>query len=149
MSVVRQKQTSELVPLREVMTRMFDSSFLPGEWFFTRESDGEMTPLDMYEEKDKLVVKASVPAVKPEDISVQVKGNLLTISGETKEETEAREATFYRHERRYGRFERAVTLPYEVPADKVDAVCKDGILTLTMPKQVKTEPKETKIKVRS
>jgi len=149
MSLILEKPDRGFVTLRDAMSRMFDSSFLLDASMLPWRFDGQVIPVDVYEEKDKLVVKASVPTMKPEEINVEVEGNLLTISGESKVESEKKEATYYRRERRYGRFERMVALPYEVAADKVEALCKDGILTVTMPKTSKKQGKETKIKVKT
>lgn len=90
--------------------------------------------LEVIDENENLVVRAEMPGLKSNDIDVSVQGNVLTISGQKKEETEKKERTYYFAERQYGSFQRQVTLPAEVDAEKVEASYKDGVLTLTLPK---------------
>lgn len=93
--------------------------------------------LDLSETETAVEVKMDVPGIKPEDIEIQVRGNLLTISGKTQEEKEEKGREFHRIERRSGSFSRSVTLPCDVVGAKAKAEYKDGVLMLTMPK---TEP---------
>lgn len=90
--------------------------------------------LDMSETETAVEVKMDVPGLKPEDIEIQVRGNLLTISGKTHEEKEEKGREFHRVERHQGSFSRSVTLPCEVVGAKANAEYKNGVLTLTMPK---------------
>lgn len=93
--------------------------------------------LDLSETEATVEVKMDVPGIKPEDIEIQVRGNLLTISGKTQEEKEEKGREFHRIERHSGSFSRSVTLPCDVVGAKAKAEYKNGVLTLTMPK---TEP---------
>lgn len=103
--------------------------------------------LDLSETEAAVEVKMDVPGLKPEDIEIQVRGNLLTISGKTKEEKEEKGREYHRIERRQGEFSRSVTLPCDVVGTKAKAEYKNGVLTLTMPK---TEPVHTqKIEVKA
>ncbi len=102
--------------------------------------------LDVAEREDAVVVKAEVPGVKPDDIDISVHGNTLTISGHKKEETDKSEGDYYHVERRRGEFRRSVTLATDVDADKIDATCKDGVLTITLPKAEQAKPKKIKVK---
>lgn len=108
---------------------------------------GYAPSLDVSETDTTLEVKMDVPGVKPDDIDVQLSGNLLTISGKRAEEKEEKGKTFHRVERSYGSFSRSVTLPCDVKDDKVDAQIHDGILRVTLQKS--EEAKTRKIKVRS
>lgn len=93
--------------------------------------------LDLSETEASVEVKMDVPGFKPEEIEIQVRGNLLTISGKTKEEKEEKGREYHRIERHQGEFSRSVTLPCDVVGAKAKAEYKNGVLTLTMPK---TEP---------
>ena len=93
--------------------------------------------LDLSETETAVEVKMDVPGLKPEDIEIQVRGNLLTICGKTSEEKEEKGREFHRIERHQGAFSRSVTLPCDVVGAKANAEYKNGVLTLTMPK---TEP---------
>lgn len=93
--------------------------------------------LDLSETETAVEVKLDVPGFKPEAIDIQVRGNLLVISGKKEEEKEEKDREYHRVERRQGSFTRSVTLPCEVVSAKAKADYKSGVLTLTMPK---TEP---------
>ncbi|MGA2266423.1 MAG: Hsp20/alpha crystallin family protein [Phycisphaerae bacterium] len=98
-------------------------------------TDGEWMPaLDVAERQDSIVVRAEVPGLRSEDINVSVEGRTLMISGEKKDQTEDKGETYYRSERRYGGFRREVLLPTDVNAEKIEAVCHEGVLTITLPK---------------
>jgi HSP20 family protein len=103
--------------------------------------------LDVYEEKDDVVVKAELPGLSKEDIEVNLTGSTLTIKGEKKKEEEVKEKDYYRRERSYGSFTRSLELPSEVKADQVSASFKNGVLEIRMPKTEEAKKKEIKVKV--
>jgi len=95
----------------------------------------EVVPaLDLSETESDVEVKMDVPGFKPEEIDIQVRGNLLTVSGSNKEEKEEKGREYHRIERRQGSFSRSVTLPCEVVGAKAKAEYKSGVLRLTLPK---------------
>ena len=98
-------------------------------------------PLDAVEEGDNLVLRASVPGVKPEDIEVTIEDGVLSIKTESKEETEGKEGGYLMRERRSGSFHRSVRLPESVDPDKAESGYENGVLTITLPK---TEAKKAK-----
>ena len=102
--------------------------------------------IDVAENEDAVVVNAEVPGCKAEDIEISVQGKILTISGEKKQEQEKKEKGYYHVERSYGSFRRELNLSSDVDPDKIDAVCKEGVLTLTLPKVEKAKPIKVKIK---
>jgi HSP20 family protein len=102
--------------------------------------------LDVAETEKSLEIHMDLPGVTAKDIDIQVNGNLLTISGERKEEKEEKGKTFHRVERSYGSFSRTVTLPCDVNENEVAAEYKDGVLTIKLPKT--EESKAHKIKVK-
>ncbi|MGC3957701.1 MAG: Hsp20/alpha crystallin family protein [Verrucomicrobiota bacterium] len=135
-----------LSDLRDEIDRLFESPLTE----LTRTSNllsGWAPALDVYEDKDNYVVKAEVPGLKKEDIIVSLQDGTLSISGERKSETKHEEASVYRTERSFGRFQRTVALPTAVEADKVKAAYKDGILTITVPKAEEAKPKQIKVSV--
>lgn len=97
--------------------------------------------LDVLEDKDNYFILAELPGLKREDIKVSLEDGTLTISGERKVETLSEDTSVHRVERFSGRFERSVTLPATVSADKVKATYTDGVLTLTLPKTEQAKPK--------
>ena len=91
-------------------------------------------PLDVVQEGDNIVVKASVPGVKPEDIDVSIENDVLTIKGQTKEEREHQEGNYLMRERRAGSFYRALRLPDTVDSDNAQPHYENGVLSITFPR---------------
>lgn len=102
--------------------------------------------IDIAEEEDAIIVRAEVPGCKAEDVDISVYGNTLTISGEKKLSEEKKEKGYYHMESSYGSFRRELTLPTDVDRDKVDAVCKDGVLSIKLPKAEKAKAVKAKVK---
>jgi len=104
--------------------------------------------VDIEEEADKYVIKADLPGVDKDDIEVKLENGVLSIRGEKKTEKETGKGTKqHRTERFHGTFARSFTLPEAVKADQVDASYKDGVLSLTIPKQEESKPQSIEIKV--
>jgi HSP20 family protein len=103
--------------------------------------------VDLFEERDDIVVKAELPGMDKDNIQVNLTDHTLTIKGEKKKEEEEKEENYYRSERSYGSFVRTLELPREVHAEKVKASFKNGILEVRMPKTEEAKAKEIKVKV--
>ena len=96
---------------------------------------GDWAPsMDISETKDSLIARVEVPGMEQRDIQISLQESLLTIKGEKKQEKEEKEERYHRVERVYGAFTRTVRLPVAVDASKVTAICKNGLLTVTLPK---------------
>jgi HSP20 family protein len=136
----------QLSTLREEINRLFDSPF--GELTRRMELFNGWSPtLDLYEDKDNLIVKAELPGLKREEIDISVHDGTLTISGERNYEEQKDDAETYRSERFFGRFHRTLTLPKPVESDQAKASYKDGILTVTLPKTEEAKPKQIQVNV--
>ncbi|MDP1562193.1 MAG: Hsp20/alpha crystallin family protein [Pirellulaceae bacterium] len=101
--------------------------------------------VDLSETADSLQLRMDVPGIQAEEIDIQVSGDTVRISGEHKEDKEEKGKTFHRIERRCGSFARALTLPTAVKADQVTAECKDGVLTITLPKSEVAKTQKVKV----
>lgn len=101
--------------------------------------------LDLYEDKDNILVKAEVPGMRKEDIEISLHENTLTIAGERKNEKKYEGSKTAREERFYGRFQRSFVLPKTVDAGKVKASYQDGILTVTLPKTAESKPRQIQV----
>jgi HSP20 family protein len=135
-----------LTDLRDEIDRLFELPLT--EMSRTSRLFSGWTPaLDLFEEKDNLVVKVELPGMKREDIDVSLHDGSLSISGERKGEEKYQDADVYRTERFVGRFQRTVALPTPVASDKVKAQYKDGILTITLPKTEEAKPKRIDVNV--
>jgi HSP20 family protein len=117
------------------------------DWWRRRELVPRQPAVEITEEKELVTVKAEIPGLKKEEIHVNLSDNLLTISGERKEEREKQEKGYYYSERSYGSFSRAIQLPAEVKSDKVSASFKDGVLEVKLPKTEQAKQREVAIKV--
>ena len=145
--MVRWEPWRDLVGLRAAMDRLFDESFVqPGS--LAQRAAADTLAVDMYETDEAVVIEAAIPGVKAEDVEVSLSGDVCTIRGETRRENEVKEDNFFRRERYYGSFCRSLSLPVRVVADKADAVFKDGVLTLTLPKAEEARAKTIKVKAR-
>ena len=119
----------------------------PSLW--SRDSGRELVApaLDIYEEKDDIVVKAELPGMTKDDIKVDISDTHLTLKGEKKKEEKIEEEDYFACERSYGAFQRSVELPKNVQADKVKASFKNGILEIRLPKSEEAKTKEIKVKI--
>ncbi len=133
--------------LRSEFDRLFDD-FL-GERFPMRWGNGkEFVPAtDLRETEEAYIVETEIPGMKQNEIEVKVQEDFLTISAERKQEKEDKTKGYHRSERYFGRMERQVALPTSVDASKVDAAYKDGVLTVTLPKQPGAKAKTVNVKV--
>ncbi len=140
------RERKELDTFRREMDRIFER-FLSWSPF-----EREVTVLSWYPSVDvsetptDVIVKAEIPGVDPKDIEVTLCGDTLTIKGERKKEEEHKDENYHRIERSYGAFTRTISLPAEVDQDKAEAVYKDGILKLTLPKLKAEAAKKVEIK---
>lgn len=108
---------------------------------------GAFTPaVDVIETDGAYMVKAELAGVKPEEIDVSVKENVLTLKGERKEEHEETKEGYRRMERSYGSFMRSFTLPQGTDTSRIEANSENGVLTLTIPKVVEAEAKKVEVK---
>ncbi len=135
-----------LSDLRDEIDRLFEAP-LAELTQGTQLLSGWNPALDVYQDKDNLYVKVEVPGMKKEDIDISLHDGVLSISGERKSEEKHEDSEVYRSERFFGRFQRSITLPAPVSADKVKAQYKEGILTVTLPKTEEAKPKHIDINV--
>jgi HSP20 family protein len=103
--------------------------------------------VDIYEDKDKVVLKLEVPGIDQKDLHVTVEDNTLTVKGERKFEGEEKQENFHRIERTYGSFYRAFTLPPTVDTANIGADYKAGVLKLELKKKPEAQPKQIEVKI--
>jgi HSP20 family protein len=140
---------------RREMDRLFDDFFAPageGRSFGApaQAATALLRPsIDVEETEQSYVVSAELPGLTKQDIELNLRENALTISGEKRAERNEEKAGRRYAERSYGRFERTIPFPTEVDADHVDASFRNGVLTVTLPKNEKARDKTRRIEVRS
>ena len=147
MAIERWHPLTDLMSLRQAMDRLFEDSFVRPSRFLTLGETAEPA-LEVYQTPDEVVVKAALPGLKPEDVSIDISGETLTIQGESKAEQEIKREDYLYQERRYGTFSRKVVLPSGLEPDKAEATMEDGVLTLTIPKAEEVKPKAIQIKAK-
>jgi len=144
------KHSSPLEEMERMFNDFFQQRFFAPTWmprFKFPEMADVSTSVDMFEEGDNLVIKAELPGMKKEDINVDLKDDVITISGEKKSEEKTDRKDFHRVERTFGSFTRRLRLPVEIKADKVEASFKDGVLEIKMPKSEAAKQNAKKIAV--
>ena len=102
--------------------------------------------VDIEQTKDAVMLKFDLPGMKREDVSIEVEGRTLTVSGERKEETEEKHEGYYSRERSTGRFSRSFMLPENVEESKIEAKFKDGVLIVKVPRSADEKPRKISIK---
>jgi len=109
---------------------------------------GEFLPaLDIYQDKDNVVAKISLPGVDPKKVDIVIENDVLTVSGSTEEKEEVKREDYYHREVRTGSFSRSVVLPMAVKGDVAQAKYDKGLLTITMPKEESVKPKKISVHV--
>jgi HSP20 family protein len=143
MNIIKYDPLREIRNLQEEMNRLFntfrsfDDDLITGAW----------TPsVDIYENKDQVVIEAELPGMKPEDVNISIENNVLTIQGERKFEKQEESDNYHRIERRYGSFTRSFTLPPTVNPDEVKAEFDNGLLRVTLAKREEAKPRRIEIK---
>ena len=135
---------NDVVRFRNEIDNLFNSCFEDWDWPELRQD--YWPAIDVDENENEIVINAEVPGCKADDIDISVNGNILTISGEKKQEQEQKEKNSYYVERSYGSFRRDISLPTEIEPDKIDAGCKDGVLTVKLPKNESSKAVKIKVK---
>jgi HSP20 family protein len=143
MALVRWDSSREVDSLQSEMNRVFDA------FFGTPAGNGRLRrwvpPMDLVEADDHLVLRADLPGLERDDVEIEIKDGVLTVSGERKSEQEDKADGFYRVERAYGSFSRSVSLPDGIDPDQVHAEFKNGVLEVRIPKPEERQPHRVEI----
>jgi HSP20 family protein len=147
MAIARFDPFRDLAVLHDRVNRLF------GDAYGAREEgvlSSWVPAVDIFEnEKKELVIKAELPDVRTEDVSVTVENNLLTLSGERKVDSEVKKEHYHRLERSFGSFSRSFSLPTTVDTGKIGADFKHGVLTVRLPFREEAKPRSINIEVAS
>ena len=146
-NLTRWEPVREMMTLREAMDRLFDDAFTRP--LSLRDNWSMATPaIDMYQTDNEVVVRASIPGIKADEVQINITGDVLTLKGEVKHEEERKDRAWHIREQRFGSFERSVALPTSVKSEQAEAVFEDGILTITLPKADEVKPRTINIKAK-
>jgi HSP20 family protein len=161
LDITRWDPFQEMMSLRDAMNRLMEESFLLPSRIagITAPETGQLVTrgarllgapaLDIVERDDAFVVRASLPGVRPEDVSIEARGDQVTLKGQIKEEEDVERANYLMHERRFGQFARTFTLPTQVNVDAAEANFEHGILTLRLPKAEGVRPRQIPIRAQA
>ena len=148
-ALVRWEPYRETVSLSDVMDRLVSRAFIrPFDMVAPFWGATAAMPIDVIENADGFVVKASVPGIEPEALDISIENDVLTIRAERKAEENRGKDDVRWQERYYGKLERCLTLPAEVDANKAQAEIEHGVLTLTLPKAETAKPKSIKVQAK-
>ena len=139
----------DLSAIQERMNQIFEDALARSRGREEGLRTGMWTPaVDIYENNDFVVVKAELPGVEKDRISVEVKERILTLRGERGFDKELKEESYHRIERSYGSFQRSFSLPVSVDQEKVTARFQDGVLEVKLPKKDQEKPKQIEVDVK-
>jgi HSP20 family protein len=150
MALARWDPFRDMVSLRDAMDRLFEESFVRPLPAWSRKAERALgLSADMYETDDNLIINADLPGVKPEDVDISIRDNVLTIQGEYKSEEENEDGNVHFRERQYGRFQRSIALPSNINTEATEATFEEGVLKMTLPKAEEAKPKQIPVKTKS
>lgn len=144
--LIRWEPFREMRRMHDMLDRMMDRTFSDSPLLSSIFEGG--VPIDVLQTDENVIVKATTPGLKPEDLNISVTGDTLSIRGEVKEEKEEEGARHHIRERQHASFSRSILLPTSVNAEKAEAVFENGILTLTLPKVEEVKPKMITVKAK-
>jgi HSP20 family protein len=147
MAIERWDPFREAVSLNDAMNALLRESFIRPSSVPGQPGPG-LLPLDVAEDENEFVVRASLPGVRPDDVQITVHGDTLTIQGESRTDEEKKGRRWHLRERRVGQFQRSLSLATPVDSDKAQASFEHGVLTLTLPKSEQARPRQIKIGAR-
>jgi len=148
MAIVRWDPFRDVATLQDRINRIFNESF--GR---TRDLDEEVSlndwspPVDIYETGDGIVLKVELPGVNKDDVSVEVKDNVLTLKGERLLDPKIKDEHYYRKERSFGKFNRSFSLQEPIKPDLIKASFKEGVLTVEIPRPEEEKPKQVTVDI--
>jgi HSP20 family protein len=147
-SLFKEEGLFPMFKLRSGIDRLFEDFFVDEKALAPFQMNGKLPMLDVKETDEAITVDAELPGLKQEEIKVTVEEGVLTISAERKKEKDEKTKNVHRTERYYGQMERKLALPASVEDGKIDAVYKDGVLHVTIPKKASAKPKAVTVKVK-
>jgi HSP20 family protein len=147
MALVRWEPVRELSSLQSEMNRLFNTFFDPPTPGNGGSARRWVPSMDLAETDTHFVLRADLPGLTEEDVSIELEDNVLTVAGERKAEHEAKKEGYYRVERSFGQFRRSLTLPEGVDAESIAATFDNGVLEVRIPKPEERKPHRVAIKV--
>ena len=148
-AIVRRDPLAGMNGMKRFMDRFFDDRFFGIHRYSAPTHQANPMPIDVTADDKQVVIQASLPGLKPEDVNVSVEDNRLTIEGETHATEESENERYVIRERHSGAFHRSLTLPQGLEEDNIEARFENGVLTLTVPRTVEVKPKAKTIEIKT
>lgn len=145
MAIVRWDPFRDLGMLQDRMNRLFDDAGRTWRSDEPAATTSWSPAVDIFETEGEIVVKAELPGMDRNDITLHLENNVLSLRGERKFEKETKDENYHRIERSYGTFSRSFAIPATVDEEKIRADYKDGVLKIILPKKEQAKPKQIKI----
>ena len=146
MNIVKYDPFRELRSLQDEMTQLFTGA-MPSQFNREEMTRGSWAPsVDIFEDKDRLILEAELPGMNREDFEISVENNVITLRGERKFEKKTEGDNYHRVERSYGSFTRSFTLPQSVTAEGATADFENGVLRVSLPKREETKARKIEIR---
>ena len=148
MALVKWDPFRDVAELQSRINRMFDESFgQPRKVDNTPNANAWRPAVDIYETENGIALAVELPGVNKEDVSVEVKDDVLIVAGERPANPDIREDSYYRRERFFGRFRRSFTLHQNIQPDSIKATFKNGVLQIEIPRPMQEQPKQVTVNV--
>jgi HSP20 family protein len=147
MALVRWQPYGAVASLQDSINRLFHDAFPRSSADEDFALSAWKPVVDIYDKADSIIIHAELPGVTKDDVSIEVKENVLTLKGERIEVKEVNEDKYFRKERSFGSFYRAFTLPSAINPENIKATFKDGVLEIEIPKPEEQKPKQIQIKI--
>src|SRR5690349_1360495 len=145
MNIVKYDPFRELRSLQDEMTRLF-TGVVPASFNREEMTHGAWAPsVDIYEDKDRLILEAELPGMNRDDFDISVENNVITLRGDRKFEKKTDGDNYHRVERSYGSFTRSFTLPQTVTAEGASADFENGVLRVSLPKRAETKARKIEV----
>ena len=147
--LVRRAPLAGMNGMKTYMGRFLNDPFFGFHRYTAPTHQANPMPIDVTADDKYVVIQASLPGVRPEDVNVSVEDNRLTIDGETHSTEETENERYVIRERHSGAFHRGLTLPQGLEEDNIEARFENGVLTLTVPRVVEVKPKARTIEIKT
>ena len=147
MAIIRWSPAREIASLQQGINRLFEDVFSQAGDLDSETMGAWRPPVDIIDTEAAIVIFAEIPGVEKEAVAIEVKENVLSISGERTVDNSVGNGSYMRSERVFGKFARSFALPAMIPTDKIKASFKDGVLKITIPNPEQEQPRKVSIHV--
>jgi HSP20 family protein len=147
MTMIKWSPAREIASLQQGINRLFEDVFSQSGDYDSDTMGGWRPPVDIIDTEAAIIIYAEIPGVDKSVVDIEVKENVLSISGERTVDNAVGNGSYMRSERVFGKFARSFALPAMIPTEKITASFKDGVLKITIPKPEQEQPRRVSINV--